>query len=147
MTNSVENWYVELRNEGVEKNHRWGNIFKNRTLGKYIKSYKTKQILLKKLSISWLEAFEYRIIWIPVYSPLSVPLERMNKFELLQGLQPSKNRRMGKFFHHKLPHHTLDIRNETIATLSFAFSRASGSLLVSTWSPHWLLMTSIFFSD
>ena len=26
-------------------------------------------------------------------------------------------------------------------------SRASGSLLVSTSSPHWLLMTSIFFSD
>ena len=36
-------------------------------------------------------------------------------------------------------------KTKTIATLSFAFSRASGSLLVSTWSPHWLLMTSIFF--
>ena len=38
-----------------------------------------------------------------------------------------------------------DAKLKTIATLSFAFSRASGSLLVSTWSPHWLLMTSIFF--
>ena len=41
-------------------------------------------------------------------------------------------------------HHSLnqsDAKLKTIATLSFAFSRASGSLLVSTWSPHWLLMT------
>ena len=41
-------------------------------------------------------------------------------------------------------HHSLnqsDAKLKTIATLSFAFSRASGSLLVLTWSPHWLLMT------